>query len=108
VELDVDDVVLEVVDDVDDVVEDVVVDVLELVVDVEEVVVDVDVVDEELVEVVVVPLGVGSPAWLTTKGRPAITSVAVRGCPGFGAMVRFIDAGPDPAVGWTVIQLTKF
>jgi hypothetical protein len=101
VELDVDDVVLEVVDDVDDVVEDVVVDVLELVVDVE-------VVDEELVEVVVGTLGVGSPAWLTTKGRPAITSVAVRGCPGFGAMVRFIDAGPDPAVGWTVIQLTKF
>jgi hypothetical protein len=46
---------------------------------------------------------------LTTNGRPAITSVALRDDdPAFAAMARFIAAGPVPAEDWTLIQLTKF
>ena len=130
VELVVEDV--DVVDDVELVVEDVdeVVEVVEVVEDVVGIdvvveVVGIDVVGTDVVgsdvvgtdvvsidvvgvDVVVIVVVVVTTAWLTTRGRPAITTVAFLGGPGLGATVRVTVPAPVPDGGWTVIQSTKF
>ncbi len=63
--------------------------------------------DVVLVEVVgLVVVVVVARVWLTTKGCPAITTVALRGGP--GATLSAIVADPEPLCGCTVIQSAKF